>query len=170
MLNEAKIQFERIKRFHEKVLNNRNRNVLSYEDDVISFFMHCWHLKDFIQNDSLCDDTLKNKTEKFCSKSESLQICRDLCHRSKHFKINDIKREAEFTKKNITIYASGVHINKDGSFESFGDPYGEIEMLVDAVLLGENGSKFPTTLNVISLSNEIVDEWELFLQLNGILS
>ncbi|MBT8049039.1 MAG: hypothetical protein HKN57_14415 [Xanthomonadales bacterium] len=44
-------QFNRVQRAFLGVLNNQNRKLMDYEDDVWNFLQSCWHLKDWIKND-----------------------------------------------------------------------------------------------------------------------
>lgn len=50
MTQDAK-QFNRVQRAFLGVLNNQNRKLMDYEDDVWNFLQSCWHLKDWIKND-----------------------------------------------------------------------------------------------------------------------
>ncbi len=50
-MTQAKMQFQRVSRSFQNVLNNQNRKLTEYEDDVWCFFQNCWHLKDWIKND-----------------------------------------------------------------------------------------------------------------------
>lgn len=50
-MSQATKQFDRVQRTFLRVLDNRNRRLPDYEDDVWNFFQNCWHLKDWIRND-----------------------------------------------------------------------------------------------------------------------
>jgi hypothetical protein len=50
-MSQAAKQFERVQRVFVRVLENQNRKLVDYEDDVWNFFQNCWHLKDWIEND-----------------------------------------------------------------------------------------------------------------------
>ena len=50
-MSEASKQFNRVQRAFLRVLDNRNRKLVDYEDDVWNFFQNCWHLTDWIKND-----------------------------------------------------------------------------------------------------------------------
>jgi hypothetical protein len=50
-MSEASKQFNRVQRVFLRVLDNHNRKLVEYEDDVWNFFQNCWHLTDWIKND-----------------------------------------------------------------------------------------------------------------------
>ena len=50
-MSQATKQFERVQRLFMRVLDNKERKLVEYEDDVWNFFQNCWHLKDWIKND-----------------------------------------------------------------------------------------------------------------------
>lgn len=163
-------QFKRIERYLEKIKDNRNRDLLSYEDDVITFYMHCWHMKDWVLNDESVSDAIKTTVESFCEVSEEMQICRDLCHKSKHVTLNDIRRDAEYTGHTTNIHCNTAVINKDGSQTHIGEAYGELTISVQANIHGKHGGKYPVEYGVVELGDQVVTKWKEFLQNNGILN
>jgi len=88
-------QWERVKRYFERFerLSRTGRihdtNSENYVDDIYSFFIHCYHLKDWIQYDD--SSSLKNAVVDFGRDSVSFQICRDLCLGAKHLHVGDPK-------------------------------------------------------------------------------
>lgn len=53
------------------------------KDDCISFFMHCYHIKDWL----IAIHGRRTETEAFINSSPELRICADICNGAKHFKI-----------------------------------------------------------------------------------
>lgn len=51
-MSQATEQFNRVQRNFLRILDNHNRKLVDYEDDVWSFFQNCWHLADWIKNDT----------------------------------------------------------------------------------------------------------------------
>ncbi len=51
-MSQSTKQFNRVQRAFLRVLDNHNRKLVDYEDDVWSFFQNCWHLSDWIKNDT----------------------------------------------------------------------------------------------------------------------
>ena len=50
-MSQAARQFERVQRVFLRVLDNQDRKLTEYEDDVWNFFLNCWHLRDWVKND-----------------------------------------------------------------------------------------------------------------------
>lgn len=81
-------QFDRVKRYYErfKQINEgegTSRNSAYYEDDVYSFFINCYHLKDWIENDPAVA-IKKQEVENYINTNPALQICADMCNGAKH--------------------------------------------------------------------------------------
>lgn len=55
-----------------------------YEDDVLSFFMHCYHIKDWIAFTGKDAALVSKQIDTFIDKNECLKICTDLCNGTKH--------------------------------------------------------------------------------------
>jgi hypothetical protein len=51
-MSQVSKQFNRVQRAFLRVLDNQNRKLVDYEDDVWSFFQNCWHLTDWIKSDT----------------------------------------------------------------------------------------------------------------------
>ncbi|ENP8453016.1 hypothetical protein [Vibrio parahaemolyticus] len=62
-----------------------------YDDDVISFFIHCFHVKDWAINAGIN----KNKVEEYINSHQALMICADFANGSKHCKITKNVRTGE---------------------------------------------------------------------------
>src|SRR5215471_7978952 len=80
-------QYERMQRSYDRFreINSRLADKVSsdYEDDVYAFFMHCFHLKDWIKNDASVKSRMPNletDVEQFINESEALSLCADLCN------------------------------------------------------------------------------------------
>ena len=58
-------QYERMQRSYDRFreINSRLADKVSsdYEDDVFAFFMHCYHLKDWIKNDPSVKARMPNR-------------------------------------------------------------------------------------------------------------
>ena len=78
-------QYERMQRSYDRFreINPRLADKVSsdYEDDVYAFFMHCYHLKDWIKNDAPVKSRMPNlgtDVEQFINESEALSLCNSL--------------------------------------------------------------------------------------------
>jgi hypothetical protein len=56
--------------------------------DVFTFFVHCHHLADWIEQDPRVRRSVQRKARAFLNKSSELRICSDLANRSKHSALN----------------------------------------------------------------------------------
>ncbi|MCX6101157.1 MAG: hypothetical protein NTV92_07020 [Candidatus Bipolaricaulota bacterium] len=89
---KAEEQWMRVKRYFErlKMLSRAGRvhdaASENYVDDIYSFFIHCYHLKDWISGDPT--SPLRDSVSSFGRDSESFQICRDLCNGAKHLALD----------------------------------------------------------------------------------
>ena len=88
-------QYERMQRSYDRFreINSRLADKVSsdYEDDVYAFFMHCYHLKDWIKNDAPVKSRMPNlgtDVEQFINESEALSLCADLCNSLKRLELD----------------------------------------------------------------------------------
>ncbi len=85
-------QLERAKRFLNRIRQLYVGGGIPYEekknhdDDVISFFIHCYHVKDWIVTSNKIGLT-KDEVENYINDNEALKICADLCNGEKHYKL-----------------------------------------------------------------------------------
>lgn len=59
----------------------------SYRDDLYTFFLNCYHLKDWLKNDSAFQIN-GGIVEGYINQNEDLQICADICNAHKHLFLN----------------------------------------------------------------------------------
>jgi hypothetical protein len=81
-------QSDLVKRYFRRI-RDRNRERTDYEDDLLSFFQNCWHLKDWVYNDETLPTDVREAIKKAVHKSKPLLICRDLANRSKHLRLSN---------------------------------------------------------------------------------
>ena len=84
-------QYRRIERIYRKIMNDFESKSFSKSsserlDDVYDFLCTCYHLREWIKKDSKVDRTIKENIPVFDKDSSPvhLQMCRDLCNKSKH--------------------------------------------------------------------------------------
>lgn len=90
-------QYERVKRWYQRLknINDGKENNLSsdyYQDEVLAFFINCYHLKDWIMNDNSAEISSKD-VEDFVKQSEFLRVCGDVCNGSKHLNLTSPKSD-----------------------------------------------------------------------------
>jgi len=86
-------QFERTKRYLERIralyagmFSSSGHDKDAYDDDVISFFIHCHHVSDWIIHLNTVGITAK-QMDNFINQHMPLKICTDLANGSKHCKL-----------------------------------------------------------------------------------
>ncbi len=93
MLGENMEQINRVERYLQRIRNvySGENHILwddrkSVEDDILSFFIHCHHLHEWVANLNVVGISHKD-LKQFIESHESLKICADLANRSKHCKL-----------------------------------------------------------------------------------
>lgn len=85
-------QFHRVERYLQRIRDvyagcpHIFEDEHSYEDDVVSFFIHCHHLSDWIVELNRAGAT-RAEVNTFLNAHLELRVCADLCNRSKHCRI-----------------------------------------------------------------------------------
>jgi len=149
-MNETLKQWARVQRALQRIENNKNRQMDDYEDDVWFFFQNCWHLKDWLKNDSAIDKGIRDSVESDVHKIEELVICADLANRSKHLKLTSIRVDANVTKRNVTIHTGPP-----------GEGYGEYNFIITR----DDKREF----DAIHIARSSVKKWSDLLTSYGVL-
>jgi hypothetical protein len=147
-------QFERIRRWHERLqpIAEGTVQVESYDqhrDDMFAFFMNCYHLKDWIKNDSSVPH-LNKLVEAYINESPALSLCADICNGLKHLVLNN-SRSGSNPEISPRDYRRIDSSNTDGK--------------IGAAILISAGDK---NYDAFELAGRCIDEWELFLLKNDI--
>jgi hypothetical protein len=100
-------QLERVRRFFAR-LSNENRDAVEYDDDLWSFFQHCWHFKDWLKNDPTVPTQITGRVEDYAKGKLAIMICADLANRSKHAVLKNIRKDAEITSRDTTVFIGGT--------------------------------------------------------------
>jgi hypothetical protein len=85
-IERAKRYLKRIENIYEGIFSSSGHNKYAYDDDVISFFIHCYHIRDWIIQLNLKGITAQD-IDSYINKHQSLKICADLANGSKHCKL-----------------------------------------------------------------------------------
>ena len=126
-MSQVTKQFNRVQRAFLRVLDNHNRKLVDYEDDVWNFIQNCRHLTDWIKNDtkSVAKAT-RGKIEVEVNSHPALVKVRELANKSKNLEVTS----------NVT--------------EEDGKEHGEILLTV----IDKNGDEFPVkTLATDAMKN-----------------
>ena len=96
-------QFERVRRYLVRV-QSHGRSHIEYEDDLWSFFVHAWALKDWVRNDEALDATAREGVVAAAHGEWTLQICADLANRTKHLVLDKRSRhDAETVRRDVIV-------------------------------------------------------------------
>jgi hypothetical protein len=123
-------------------------------DDMCSFFMHAWHLRDWVCHDqTLCmhpelTDNQRLKQIQMKDVSEIIRLCGNVADHTKHFQFRDQDRMfPAVTRKNIDMTpGSGLPAEGDYLFEC---PDGSI-------------------MNALNFARQVVDELNKFILRYGV--
>jgi hypothetical protein len=136
-LERAKRYLERIRGIYSGIFSGSGHDKQSYDDDVISFFIHCYHVRDWIIHLN-CVGITSSEVDKFIDSHMPLRICADLANGSKHCRLTRTlrtERQPHISGKEYrTTWYSGV----DGG-ESMRAKYtiSSYMQIHDALLLAE---------------------------------
>lgn len=82
-LERTKRYLLRIERIYGGIYSGSNHDKDSYDDDVISFFIHCYHVRDWIIHLNKLGVTA-SQVDAYINQHKALMICADLANGSKH--------------------------------------------------------------------------------------
>jgi hypothetical protein len=147
-------QYERMQRSYDRFreINSRLADKVSsdYEDDVYAFFMHCYHLRDWIKNDASVKSRMPNlgtDVEQFINESEALSLCADLCNSQKRLEL-DRSHSSEPRVFGRKRYHYQLNIGSRSSIK--------LQWVV------QRTSKPP--IDAFELATDCIAEWDKFLQ------
>ena len=147
-------QYERVQRSYDRFREIKpgltNKISSDYEDNIYAFFMHCYHLKDWIKNDPSVESRMPSigtDVAHFINESEALSLCAELCNSLKRLELS-----RNSSGERPTFGRSQYHHRLSlGSGRSI-----RLEWLV------ERKDKPP--IDAFELATECVAEWDKFLQ------
>lgn len=137
-LERAQRYLERVKAIYAGVFSSKHHDKNAYEDDLISFFMHCYHIRDWVIHLNKIGVTA-SQVDAFINKHESLRICADLCNGSKHCKITRSLRTGKQPHVAGKTYRSSTWLTGSGGGELLKGKYSILTSSgdIDALELAE---------------------------------
>lgn len=136
-----------LSRVHAAEGDPNQRFIVDYQDDVWSFFQNCWHLKDWIRNDPLLSEDVKERIKEAVENSPVLAIANDMANGTKHLELHRPRAGASYDH---------VRIATGGETSS-------LECMIQ--VKGEDHREFRPARE---LATECVQEWERILQAEGL--
>ena len=147
-------QYERMQRTYDRFREIKSglayKVPSDYEDDIYAFFMHCYHLKDWVKTDKSVKTTKPNigsDVERFIHESEFLSLCADLCNSLKRLEL-DRSHSSEPRVFGRKRYHYQLNIGSRSSIK--------LQWLV------QRNNKPP--IDAFDLATDCIAEWDKFLQ------
>lgn len=158
-------QWNRVLRWHERMRLIEKGVVPTnpidcYQDDVLAFFVSCYHMKDWLKNDP-ASGVSAPEVERFVASSRNLKICGDLANGSKHLTIKRPRIDAT-TKvtRLVTTYSPTVTIGPVTAADLAG-----AKMI--SVVYGIRASG--RIHDAFAVATRCVGEWDAFLESKGLV-
>jgi len=110
-----KDQYDRVLRWHKRI-SDINQGILHnqdsryYDDEIYSFFINCYHLRDWMLKDKTLTITKKDaKLKEFIDNSNQMKICHDICIGLKHLEITSpkIDKKTQFGSRHYNLTLGG---------------------------------------------------------------
>lgn len=156
-------QLDRAKRFLNRIQKPAN-NQIDFEDNLWSFFIHAWHVYDWIwyEFESKTGYTTKKKfKENLVTTYPHLAVCAGLANRIKHFELKDKSiQNVRHTRTNVTIHlamlyvVTGENLNKRNLEQQA--PRRTYEYFVT-----DNNNK---VYNALDVAKNTISEWESIIK------
>lgn len=103
-------QMKRVERYYnrfKKVSDAKQDIVISKEteDDIYAFFQNCYHLKDYLKNDTAYTKHSDRDIEDYINNTFELKLCADICNGLKHLTLTNPRSGAtpNFGKKIVKM-------------------------------------------------------------------
>ncbi len=138
----------RIEGLYEGVLSSSGHDKNAYDDDVVSFFIHCYHIRDWIIHLNTLDITAK-QVDGYINQHKALKVCADLANGSKHCKLTRSMR----TERQPHI------VGKERRTSTWHTGSGGGEVMKCKYTIVSN-TEF---LDALELARESVELWESFI-------
>ncbi len=147
-------QYARMKRWYAKFTaldQGRPHDMSSdnYIDEIYAFFMNCYHLKDWVRQDSAVPRVVQESVEGYINANRSLKLCADICNSLKHLTLTS-QRSGEsptFGTKKFGVALGGE------------PPAIKLKYQIDAT---------GGTVDAFKLATDCVDAWNGFLSSKGL--
>ncbi len=147
-------QYDRMKRSHARLKEPSvpaDRRV----DDFYTFFVWCFHLKDWLKNDPSVDPGVAKAGESLVNNSDPLKLCADLANGVKHLSARRTPR----VDPDLRIEYLSAMINDPSQPDAI--------QIVDAISIIADGPQW--LWDAPEVADACVQAWESFLQQHRLL-
>ena len=131
--------YERFEQIHSGI---DKRGFEHKKDDILAFFMNCFHLKDWIKKDT---DVPDKDVEKFVNENYCLKYCCDIANGSKHLSLD---KKSRITNESETLSVA-VSIDK------------EKQQAIPILIIRDSRGNIKDTFEI---ATEAVQTWKEFFQ------
>ena len=114
-MSKFREQYERMRRGYERfaAIDQGLEHFTAsdnYIDEIYAFFQNCYHLKDWIRNDSSVPDNARSDVEVFINSSQPLRLCADICNTLKHLTLTRSRSDQQpsFGPKHFALEIGGA--------------------------------------------------------------
>jgi hypothetical protein len=149
-------QFERVKRYLSRIKNiyegfscGEGYGKKTLEDDVISFFIHCYHIRDWTIDLNKIGMTATDIDE-FINQHVALRICADLANGSKHCELKRRSRTESQPHIVMKTYDSSTWLCGDAG-----------QKIIKGKYIILSGEEF---YDALELAEECVSLWSNFIE------
>lgn len=143
--------YKRLKKINDGISPPDNKaHIINFSDEVYTFFVHCYHMKDWIyydRNVKFCD---KGKIlSDYIKNNDCLMLCEDICNSVKHL---NLKTERSKAKKFKGFKEDSMVTRefKDGKLAS-------TKAAIDVLVEGKEKDAF-------KLATECIEKWQGFIK------
>ncbi len=138
----------------------------SCQDEVYAFFMNCYHLKDWINEDPKVPLSATSNVENFINSTECLRICADMCNRSKHSELTRYVRIDKDTELHSQAYSPERRyeiITRDNSdvIDAISEKGMWLKFRYEIGYLGK-------TIDALELAKSCIEKWGDFIAEHGL--
>jgi hypothetical protein len=155
-------QYGRVKRALARV-EDQNRDQQAYEDDLWTFFMHAWHLKDWVKHDTAVPQAVRDSIENDVKQHRALMVAADLANGAKHLTLTSKRVGAVPSGKDVSVYLQGALRLGSSGEPPLPPPPPQFSYRYRLKL--DNGSE----LNALDVARDAVAAWKTILTSNGLL-
>jgi hypothetical protein len=153
-------QLARIRRFLSRVdiasvnpkLELPPEKQTEYEDMLYAFFQNCWHLKDWIKNDTAAPSTLAGPIEQLCRRYQPLLLSADIANGTKHLVLTTPRLGGKVVPK-IMVRVT----------DSFATGESTSQVLYVYEITDDAGNSY----DALTMARQAVSDWETLITTNG---
>ena len=88
-IQRAERYYSRFKKINDGRIHDSDSE--TYFDDMYTFFMHCYHIKDYLKHDPSYTSHTNQEIENHISNTPAIALCADICNGLKHLSLNQTR-------------------------------------------------------------------------------